>query len=261
MACTTTTTTTTAVPVPIEMLSTSLQSPPPSNLEQAQPSEPDKVTTGIILATVTGVTLISSLLGGVVIVSLPGMAKDLPFSDSVLLWPSSIYALTCGCTLIIGGTVADVVGNRFMYLLGTLLQSAFTLACGLARNSLQLLVSRALAGIAIAFCLPSAVSLITLYFPHGKRRNVAFAAMGSGQPIGFCVGLAVGGVLADGPGWRVSFYIASAVNTVLLGVGIFGLPKSPQQYHDLFLRLATEVDWPGALTLTTSLGLLSYVFA
>jgi MFS family permease len=148
-----------------------------------------------------------------------------------------------------------------MYLLGTFLQSAFTLACGLAQDSLQLLVFRALAGIAIAFCLPSAVSLITLYFPHGKRRNLAFAAMGSGQPIGFSVGLAVGGVLADGPGWRVSFYIAAAVNTIFLGIGVFGLPKSPQQYKDLLARLATEVDWPGALALSTSLGLLSYVFA
>jgi len=262
---TTTTITAATVPVPVpramELVSTSGQSPAPPDPEHAQPSEPNKVTTAMILATVTGVTTISSLLGGVVIVSLPEMAKDLPLSESVILWPASIYALTCGCTLIIAGTVADVVGNRFMYLLGTLLQSAFTLACGLSRNSLQLLVSRALAGIAIAFCLPSAVSLITLYFPHGRSRNVAFAAMGSGQPIGFSIGLAVGGVLADGPGWRTSFYIASAANTVLLGIGILGLPKSPQQYHHLLRRLATEVDWPGALTLSTSLGLLSYVFA
>lgn len=64
-----------------------------------------------------------------------------------------------------------------------------------------------------------------------------------------------------GPGWRVSFYIAAAVNTIFLGIGGFGLPKSPQQYQDLLARLAREVDWPGALTLSTSLGLLSYVFA
>ena len=154
-----------------------------------------------------------------------------------------------------------MVGSRFMYLLGCLLQSAFTLACGLAKSGFQLLFFRALAGVAIAFCLPSAVSLITSYFPHGQKRNFAFAMMGAGQPIGFSVGLVVGGVLADGPGWRVGFYIAAAINTGFLALAIFGLPKPVEPTRLSLSRLRTEIDWPGALILSTALGLLSYVFA
>lgn len=175
--------------------------------------------------------------------------------------PASIYALTCGCSLILSGAVADVIGSRFMYLLGCLMQSAFTLACGLAQDSLQLILFRALAGIAIAFCLPSAVSLITTYFDHGRRRNFAFAMMGSGQPVGFAIGLAVGGVLVDGPGWRVGFYTAAGINTVILVLSVFGLPKPAQPSQPSLKRLATEIDWAGALILSTSLGLFSYVFA
>ena len=148
-----------------------------------------------------------------------------------------------------------------MYLLGCLLQSAFTLACGLARTSLQLLFFRAMAGIATAFCLPSAVSLITSYFPHGQRRNFAFAMMGAGQPVGFSIGVVVGGILADGPGWRVGFYIAAAINTVFLGLALLGLPKPAETSRPSLSRLRTEIDWPGALILSTALGLLSYVFA
>lgn len=76
------------ISAPTEMVSISLQSPPArtSNREEAQTSEPDRVTTVITLATVTGVTIISSLLAGVVIVSLPEMAKDLHLSDSSLQW-------------------------------------------------------------------------------------------------------------------------------------------------------------------------------
>ena len=148
-----------------------------------------------------------------------------------------------------------------MYLLGCLLQSIFTLACGLAQDSMQLIFFRGLAGIAIAFCLPSAVSLITAYFPHGQRRNAAFAAMGGGQPIGFSIGLVMGGVLADGPGWRVGFYIAAGVNTVLLVLAFWCLPRPPQPEAVSLQGLRTEIDWPGALILSTSLGMLSYVFA
>ena len=149
-----------------------------------------------------------------------------------------------------------------MYILGCFLQSAFTLACGLAQSPFQLIFFRGLAGIAIAFCLPSAVSLITTYFPHGKRRNMAFAAMGGGQPVGFSIGLTVGGVLVDSSaGWRAGFYVAAGINSLVLVMTIWGLPRIERDGSLSYKRLIKDVDWIGALLLSTSLGLLSYVFA
>lgn len=97
-------------------------SPTSDDREEVQRSEPDRVTTILILVTVTGVTIISSLLAGIMIVGLPEMAKDLYLylSDSLLLW----YV-------------------AFKYL-PAFFQSPFTWACGLAQDSLQLLVFRAL---------------------------------------------------------------------------------------------------------------------
>ena len=176
--------------------------------------------------------------------------------------PASIYALTCGCTLILSGAVADVVGSRFMYLLGCVLQSAFTLGSGLAQSPFQLIFFRALAGIAIAFCLPTAVSLITTYFPHGKRRTWAFTAMGGGQPIGFSIGLVMGGLLADSPAtWRAGFYIAASINTLVLIITFFGLPKVEREEPLSWHKLKEDIDWVGALLLSCSLGLLSYMLA
>jgi MFS family permease len=149
-----------------------------------------------------------------------------------------------------------------MYIFGCFLQSAFTLACGLARTPFQLILFRALAGIAIAFCLPSAVSLITTYFPHGRRRNMAFAAMGGGQPVGFSIGLTVGGVLVDSSaGWRAGFYVAAGINTFVLVMSIWGLPKVKREDGVPWDRLRRDVDWTGAILLSSSLGVLSYVFA
>ena len=176
--------------------------------------------------------------------------------------PASIYALTCGCSLIISGALADVIGTRVMYIIGATLQSVFTLACGLAQTTFQLLFFRALAGIAIAFCLPSAVSLITTYFPHGKRRNMAFAAMGGGQPIGFSIGLIVGGVLADSSAtWRGGFYVAAGLNTILVVVSFLGVPKIVREQPLSWARLWKDIDWTGAVLLSVALAMLSYVFA
>jgi MFS family permease len=86
-----------------------------------------------------------------------------------------------------------------------------------------MIVFRGFAGIAISFCLPSAVSIITSTFPEGKRRNIAFAAMGGGQPIGFTVGLTLGGVFSDTIGWQWGFHIAAIINTIVFVIGFFGL--------------------------------------
>lgn len=175
--------------------------------------------------------------------------------------PASIYSLTCGCTLILSGATADIAGARNMYLLGTFSQTVFTLACGLARTSTQLIIFRALAGIAISLCLPSAVSLITNYFPTGRRRNFAFGAMGGGQPLGFTIGLVIGGKLTDTVGWEVAFYIAAGVNAILFGLALFGLPKVSRERPLTIGRLKSEIDWIGAFLLSSSLALLLYVFA
>ena len=148
-----------------------------------------------------------------------------------------------------------------MYLLGTFLQSIFTLACALSRTSTQLIVFRALAGIAISLCLPSAVSLIMAYFRAGRRRNLAFGAMGGGQPLGFTIGLGVGGSMTDNIGWQAGLYMAAGVNSALFILAFFGLPKIPRAEPLNFARLRKEVDWIGAFILSTSLALLLYVFS
>jgi len=248
-----------------------------------------KATTAIVIASVTLITGISTLLSGLTTVTLPTMANDLDIPDNLLLWygqsvthpltspanrtyrPSSIQALTCGCALLLSGSIADALGSRFMYMVGSILQSFFTLGCGLARNANEIIIFRALSGVAIAFCLPSAVSIITSTL-DGKRRNFAFASMGGGQPVGFSIGLTLGGVLTDSIGWRWGFYLAAILNTIVVAVALWGLPSSidnaglsedegPPTWMQRWRRMKTEIDWIGAIIASTSLAMLSYVFA
>jgi Na+/melibiose symporter-like transporter len=91
---------------------------------------------------------------------------------------------------------------------------------------------------------------------------MAFAAMGAGQPVGFSIGLTVGGVLVDSPAtWRAGFYVAAGINTVALFLSIGGLPRVRREEPMSWARLRKEIDWTGAILLSTSLGMLSYVFA
>lgn len=157
--------------------------------------------------------------------------------------------------------MADLVGSRLMYLIGSALQSVFTVACGLSKNGSQLILFRGFAGIASSLCLPSAVSIITSTFPTGKRRNAAFATMGAGQPIGFSIGLTLGGVFAQTIGWQWGFHTAAIVNSVIFILALWGLPKSSDQQSITWNRVTNEIDWIGAIVASASLAQLSYVLA
>jgi MFS family permease len=148
-----------------------------------------------------------------------------------------------------------------MYLTGCFLQSVFTIACGLAQTGAQLIVFRAFAGVAISFCLPSAVSIITSTFPEGKSRNIAFASMGGGQPIGFSLGLVFGGVFSDTIGWRWAFHLCAVINAIVFAIAFFGLPKLADNQTQAIHRLRTEIDWLGIALGSVCLALLSYCFA
>lgn len=230
-----------------------------------------KSRTVVIIASVTLTTGISTLLNGVTTVALPHMAAELDIPQGLTLWPSSIQALTTGCSLLLSGSISDALGSRFMYLIGCVLQAAFILGCGLSQTTAQIILFRALSGIALSFCLPSAVAIITRSFV-GKRRDLAFASMGGGQPVGFAVGLALGGVLTDTIGWRWCFFIAAIFDGILFAMTIWGLPKSIDSPNDApgaanltwaqkYAQLKYDIDWVGALIASTSLAMMSYVFA
>jgi len=205
------------------------------------------------------------MLGGILIVSLPTMARDIGLSGNLLLWPASVNALACGCTLLLSGSISDVVGGRKIYLTGGFLLVVTTIACGVCRTGIELILFRAAQGVALSLCLPSSVSLITKNIPSGTYRNVAFACLGAGQPLGFSLGLVLGGLFVGSIGWRYGYYIGAILTFVIWIISIFGIPKDEETEYQSFStqlhRVRTEIDWIGCTLLSTSLGMFSYVFS
>ena len=150
-----------------------------------------------------------------------------------------------------------------MYLLGCFLQGVFNLASGLSRTGGQLIAFRALSGLAISCSLPSAVSVITNTFPPGQSRNIAFASMGGGQPIGFGIGLIVGGILTDTIGFRWGFYLTAILNIALFALSWKVIPQDrpTTSLATIKQRLYADIDWVGALLISSSLAMISYTFA
>jgi MFS family permease len=147
-----------------------------------------------------------------------------------------------------------------MYMTGTLLQGVCNIASGFSQTGPQLITFRGLAGLAVSFSLPSATAVITETFPPGNLRNISFACMGGGQPIGFALGLTLGGVLAQW-NWRYGFFLPAILNFALFIVAWFAIPKDNRSRASMGSRLVHDIDWVGALLASTALAMISYVFA
>ena len=111
--------------------------------------------------------------------------------------------------------------------------------------------------------MPSAVSMVSTNIEHGRPRNVGFAFIFLAYPLGYGLGLALGGVFVNTVGWRVGFFAGGPTGFLLFLVGIWTLPKDPKigVTKNAKKRLSTEIDWVGALMASICIATFSYVLA
>jgi MFS family permease len=158
--------------------------------------------------------------------------------------------------------LADFLGNRRINLIGCVGLCAFILACSVAQTGIQMILFRTFQGIATSMCLPTAFSIMTETMPVGRQRNIGFACLGLGQPLGFSVGLVFGGLFQDSSlGWRFGYYLCAGATAVLTIMLYFKLPIDKPREAFTLRRLRDEIDWIGIVLSSSCLGLISYVFA
>ena len=179
------------------------------------------------------------------------------------MWPLAAFALTSGSLLLLAGSFADVIGPRTVNLTGCFFVALFTLLSGMARSGTELIVFRAMQGVASALTFPSSISIISKAVEAGKRRNIGFACLGLAMPLGFSFGLVLGGVFVTGLGWQIGFYIGGGAGFLLFFIGIWSLPSGikSEPTTSIRKRLARDIDWVGVILASTCLAIFSYVLA
>jgi MFS family permease len=222
-----------------------------------------KNRTIIVITQLIFLQLFSSFCNGIIVVGLPAITSTLKLEGALLLWPTSVFYLTAGSCLMLAGSIADVVGTRPMILAANILLVASALACGLARTGNELIASRGLQGIASAMAVPASVSIISTNVAHGRSRNLGFSCLGFASPLGFLLGLVLGGVFVDTVGWRPAFYLAGATTAVSFFFCFWVLPGDhrPRPARTILRQLALDIDWVGTIVLSTGIATLSYVLA
>src|SRR4051795_2663639 len=86
----------------------------------------------------------------IVNVALPSIQRDLHIGISELEWIFNGYALTFGVLMLTGGKLADLLGRRFIFIVGLAIFTGASLACGLADTGGLLIGARVVQGIGSA---------------------------------------------------------------------------------------------------------------
>src|SRR3954451_8935504 len=197
-----------------------------------------------------GIVFLDGLDVSMVGVALPSIQSDLGLTTSQLQWVISDYVLGLGGFLLLGGRASDLLGRRRVLIIALAVFALASLMVGLVSDGTLLIGARFLKGVAAAFTVPAALSLITTTFTEGAARNKALAVFNAFGASGFSFGLVFGGLLTE-IGWRWTFLLPVPVATLLL----FALPRYIPRARPSLGR-KRRYDIPGALLLTAAMLLL-----
>jgi EmrB/QacA subfamily drug resistance transporter len=185
-------------------------------------------------------------------VAFPSIERALDFSQQSLQWVASGYLLTYGGLLLLGGRLADLLGRRRVLVAGLIVFAACSLAGGLAQSAGMLIAARLLQGVGAAMMAPAALSILTTTFRDGTDRNTALGVWGAVSGLAAAAGVFLGGVLAEGPGWRWVFFVNLPVCALALGAA-FRLLSAERKRAPL-----ADFDTQGAVLATGAMLLLVY---
>ena len=163
--------------------------------------------------------------------AIPRIAKDLHAGLSGVQWVIDAYTLTLAATVLTAGSLADRFGRKRSFILGLVLFTGSSLACGLAGSITALDAARAVQGVGAAVMFATALALIGDAYPDAKSRAGALAIYGATIGASFAIGPLVGGALTSWFDWPAIFFV-----NLPIGVGCIIAAVRVPEARDPFAR-------------------------
>lgn len=220
----------------------------PASAGRSAATEPGQ-RPGWLLACLGGANLLVFASVTIMNVALPAAGRDLGLSTSAAQGVVTLYSLSFGTLLLVGGRLADVIGLRRCLVTGLVGFAAASLLAGLAPTAEVLLAARVLQGAAGALVAATAVSLLSVSFPSGRPREVAFGVLGVVMGLGTAGSFLLGGVLVEWLSWRWCLLVNVPL-ALLVAWGVRRLAPPGAR------RAGARVDLVGAVLVTGSLAAL-----
>jgi EmrB/QacA subfamily drug resistance transporter len=185
-------------------------------------------------------------------VALPALQKSLHGTVVDVQWVVESYGLFLGALILVGGTLGDMLGRRFIFVAGTILFAVASVACAAAPSIQILIAARSIQGIGAALLVPGSLAIISTSFDETSRGE-AIGTWSGWTAITTAVGPVLGGWLVEHASWHWVFIINIPLAAAVIVLSLWRIPESRS-------GVESHVDWPGALLATAGLGGLVFGF-
>ena len=180
------------------------------------------LVTGTMLA-VSLYTIDTTILN----VALPHIQGSLQATQDQVLWILTSYMVTSAVTTPLAGFLALRYGARRVLLASVAGFTLMSMLCGIATALPELVMFRALQGVAGAALIPiSMTALISAYPPSQTARAVSIWA--GGVMLGPVIGPTLGGWITEYSNWRWVFYINVPVGAFAWMALVAAMPRTAQ---------------------------------
>jgi EmrB/QacA subfamily drug resistance transporter len=186
----------------------------------------------------------------VVNVALPSIQRDLNVSVSSLEWVVNGYFLTFAVLMLTGGKLADLFGRRRIFIVGLVVFTASSLACGLATSGEMLIAWRAVQGVGAALMNPATLSIITATFPP-RQRGMAMGIWVGVSAVALALGPITGGLLSEHAHWSWIFFINVPIGLLAILAARIVIRESKDTSQEQRLDVPGLISSGGALLALT----------
>ncbi|KAI0898172.1 putative efflux pump [Annulohypoxylon nitens] len=154
-------------------------------------------------------------------------------------WYGSAYLLTTAALQLLFGKFYTFLSIKWVFLAAISIFELGSLICGVAQNSVTLIIGRAVAGLGSAGIMSGALLILAHSVPLAKRPMYT-GLIGGMYGIASVAGPLLGGVFTDKVTWRWCFYINLPIGAVTILTILFFFPepkRSKPQAESLLERV------------------------
>jgi EmrB/QacA subfamily drug resistance transporter len=162
----------------------------------------------------------------VLFVAFPDISRTFSSATpAALSWVLNAYTITFAALLVPAGKLADRVGHKRVFLIGSALFTLASAACALAPTVGVLVAFRVVQAVGAAALIPSSLALVLRAFPRAKIPS-AVAVWGAMGALAGAVGPTIGASLIEVADWRWVFLINVPAGLVTVAAGRRSLRES-----------------------------------
>ena len=128
----------------------------------------------LLISSVCGTVICMAMYNGIILAITPRLQSDLRIPGDLLHWPLDSFLLAVAAFTLPFGHLADILGRRLLYLVGTTICVIAALVLAFSVNSEMVIAFSTMFGFGVAMNCPAGAGILGR-FPASKQKNLAYA--------------------------------------------------------------------------------------